>query len=107
MPCKTTASARPRRRVAIAIAAATSALSFAYRTEAQPIRLRADALAQTDGGSTPAGLIVLQGDDPVRRWVGAEALVWAGTTPFTGDVLVLAVRLREPHGYGEARVGRF
>jgi len=93
--------------VAVGVAVATSALGFSLRAEAQPIRLRADALAQTEGASSPAGLVVLQGEDPVRRWVSAEGLVWAGTTPFTGDVLVLAVRLREPHGFGEARVGRF
>jgi hypothetical protein len=107
MQCKTTASARRGRRAAVALVAATSTLAFCHRAEAQPIRLRADALAQTEGASSPAGLVVLQGEDPVRRWVSAEGLVWAGTTPFTGDVLVLAVRLREPHGYGEARVGRF
>jgi hypothetical protein len=109
MPCKTTASARPGRCVIVivCIAAVTGALGFSRRAEAQPIRLRADALAQTEGGSSPAGLVVLQGEDPVRRWVSAEGLVWAGSTPFTGDVLVLAVRLREPHGYAEARAGRF
>ena len=37
-----------------------------------------------------------------------EGLVWAGTKPgVTGDVLVLALHLREPHGYGDVRVGRF
>src|ERR1700722_12686875 len=107
MPCKTTASARRGRCAAAAIATATTVLGVSPRAEAQPIRLRADALAQTEGASSPAGLVVLQGEDPVRRWVSAEGLVWAGTTPFTGDVLVLAVRLREPHGFGEARVGRF
>ena len=107
MPCKTTASARPGRCVAVGIVVASIALGFSHRAEAQPIRLRADALAQTEGASSPAGLVVLQGEDPVRRWVSAEGLVWAGTTPLTGDVLVLAIRLREPHGYGEARIGRF
>jgi hypothetical protein len=91
----------------VGIAVVTSALGLSHRAGAQPIRLRADALAQTEGGSSPAGLVVLQGEDPLRRWVDAEALVWAGTTPFTGDVLVLAVHLREPHGYAEVRVGRF
>jgi hypothetical protein len=107
MPCKTTASARRGRCFAAGIAIVTSALGLSHRAAAQPIRLRADALAQTEGASSPAGLVVLQGEDPIRRWVSAEGLVWAGTTPFTGDVLVLAVRLREPHGYAEVRVGRF
>jgi hypothetical protein len=111
MPCKTTATARSARRgaarIIFGIAVVTSTLGLSNRARAQPIRLRADALLQTEGASSPAGLIVLQGEDPVRRWVDAEALVWAGTTPFTGDVLVLAVHLREPHGYAEVRVGRF
>src|SRR5580704_6304215 len=107
MPCKTTASARRGRCATVGIAVVTSALGLSHRAEAQPIRLRADALAQTEGTSSPAGLVVLQGEDPVRSWVSAEGLVWAGTTPLTGDVLVLAVRLREPHGYAEVRVGRF
>jgi hypothetical protein len=106
MPCKTTASARIW-RVALCLAVAASTTAFARRAGAQPIRLRADAVAQTEGASSPAGLIVLQGEDPVRRWIDVEGLVWAGSTPLTGDVLVLAVRLREPHGYAEARVGRF
>ncbi len=43
-----------------------------------------------------------------RLSIDAEALVWAGAKPsVTGDVLVLMVRLREPHGYGEVRAGRF
>ena len=32
----------------------------------------------------------------------AEALVWGGAKPdATADLLVLTVRLREPHGFGE------
>jgi hypothetical protein len=107
MPCKTTAIAHHGRLAAVVIAIVASALGLSHRAEAQPIRLRADALAQTQGSSSPAGLLVLQGEDPMASWVSAEGLVWGGTTPLTGDVLVLAVRLREPHGYAEARVGRF
>jgi hypothetical protein len=52
--------------------------------------------------------VVLQGHDDVRPWVGAEALVWAGGKPnATADVLVLTVALREPHGYGAVKAGRF
>jgi hypothetical protein len=70
-----------------------------------PLRLRADALADT---SSPTGLIVLQGEDRMRPWVDAEALVWAGAKPsVTGDVLVLSMRLRDPHGHAELRGGRF
>lgn len=107
MPCKTTASARSWRPLAAGIALVTGALLLSPRAQAQPLRLRGDALAQTEGGSSPTGLVVLQGEDSTQRWVSAEGLVWAGTTPLKGDVLVLAVRVREPHGYAEGRVGRF
>jgi hypothetical protein len=84
---------------------------LASDAQADPLRLRADALAETQGASAPAGLVVLQGQDTMRTTrvsVDAEALVWAGAKPSaTGDVLVLMVRLREPHGYGELRAGRF
>jgi hypothetical protein len=47
----------------------------------------------------------------MRPWIAAEGLVWtgamAGGPSVTGDVMVLTVRLREPHGYAEARAGRF
>jgi hypothetical protein len=108
MACKTTASARPGRRfVVVCTAVVASVFVFARSAEAQPIRLRADAVGQTVGASSPAGLLVLQGEDPSRRWVDAEALVWVGTTPLAGDVLVLAIRVREPHGYADVRAGRF
>lgn len=76
---------------------------------AQTLRLRADALAQTSSDTqTPAGLLVLQGQDQVRPWVDAEALVWTGAKPdATADVLVLTVRVREPHGRAQLRAGRF
>lgn len=102
--------ARSRRARAIAIALAGAlgvALSAAPReASAEPLRLRADALAQA---RAPVGLLVLQGEDKVRPWVDAEGLVWTGTRGdgAEGDVLVLTVRLREPHGYGEMRAGRF
>ena len=71
--------------------------------------MRADALADTQSETqSPTGLIVLEGQDKVRPWLDVEGLVWAGAKPgLTGDVLVLALHLREPHGYGELRVGRF
>jgi hypothetical protein len=75
---------------------------------ADPLRLRADAYAQMEGTSSPVGLLVLQGQDPLRPWLDAEALVWTGAKPsWTGDVLVLMVRLHEPHGHAELRLGRF
>lgn len=109
MLCKTTASGRLGRRLIAWAAAVTSATGLAPRARADPLRLRADAVAETQGMSSPTGLIVLQGEDPIRPWVNAEAFVWAGAgaASLTGDVLVLSVRLREPHGYAEAHAGRF
>jgi hypothetical protein len=85
--------------------------SLAGATEAEPLRLRADAIAEAQA---PAGLIVLQGEDKIHPWLEAEGLVWAGNRSasetsqgFTGDVLTLSLHAREPHGYGDLRVGRF
>ncbi|MGD0529458.1 MAG: hypothetical protein ABSE49_30250 [Polyangiaceae bacterium] len=78
---------------------------FSSPATAQPLRLRSDAIAETQ---SPTGLVVLQGEDSARPWIDVEGLVWAGAKPsLTGDVLVLAVRLKEPHGYAEVRAGRF
>jgi hypothetical protein len=106
MACKGAATCRPdRRHLAVGVACALGVSCSAGRGEAQPLRLRGDAVAEA---RSPTGLIVLQGQDDVRPWIGAEALVWAGAKPdATADVLVLAVRLREPHGFGELRGGRF
>jgi hypothetical protein len=111
MRCKTTATHRVRGRFAACAVASASAMGLASPAGADPLRLRADALAETQGTSSPAGVVVLQGEDALRPWVAAEALVWtgepSGMPSLTGDVLVLAVHLREPHGYAEARAGRF
>jgi hypothetical protein len=102
---------RRRSRVARRFAAAAAVLFYTSTTAdatGDPIRLRADAIAETEGSASPVGLVVLQGHDPMRPWLDAETLVWAGAKPsLSGDVLVLMVRLHEPHGYGEMRVGRF
>jgi hypothetical protein len=99
--------ARRRWATTSAAAALAGALgsTLAQSASADPLRLRADAVAETQ---SPAGLLVLQGSDRMQPWVDAESLVWAGSKPtLTGDVLVLAMRVREPHGYGELRAGRF
>jgi hypothetical protein len=89
--------------------AALGASLWASRSAADPLRLRADAIADTQAETqSPTGLVVLEGRDKVRPWLDAEGLVWTGAkSGFTGDVLVLALHLREPRGYGELRVGRF
>lgn len=76
---------------------------------ADPLRLRADALATTQ---SPAGLLVLEGDGEATDRLHAEAVVWmAGErTPgedISGDVLVIAVRGQTRSGRLGGRVGRF
>jgi hypothetical protein len=105
MRCKRIATRNGRRgRISCALAALLAGW-FPGPASAQPLRLRSDAIAETQ---SPTGLVVLQGEDSARPWIDVEGLVWAGAKPsLTGDVLVLAVRLKEPHGYGEVRAGRF
>lgn len=76
---------------------------------ADPLRLRADALA---GTASPAGLLVLDASGALRPGAAAEAVVWvAGArTPgedTTGDVLVIAVRGQTRDGVLGVRAGRF
>jgi hypothetical protein len=111
MGCKlaATRSRAPRAGTLVVFTALSASwASTSLRAQADPLRLKADAIAETQA---PAGLIVLQGEDNARPWVQTEGLVWAGSRPYgsdtTADVLVLAMRLREPHGYGDLRVGRF
>jgi hypothetical protein len=105
MMCKTTATRHAPRGRVIVILVVGWLVAPIRASRADPLRLRADAIADT---SSPAGLVVLQGEDRVRPWIDAEALVWAGAKPsMTGDVLVLALRLREPRGHAELRTGRF
>jgi hypothetical protein len=105
MRCKTTATRRRPWRLALWAAFGLAASTFTLRATGDPLVLRADALAESQ---SPVGLLVLQGQDKVQPWVDAEGLVWAGAKPsLTGDVLVLTVRLHEPRGYGEVRIGRF
>jgi hypothetical protein len=81
---------------------------LASSAHADPLRLRGDAIAQSQGTSSPTGLLVLQGSEAAKPWLSIEGLVWTGAKPaWTGDVLVLMARLRELHGYAEVRAGRF
>jgi hypothetical protein len=110
MTCKTTAKRRFFRSCIASAFGVAGVLGLPSRAGADPLRLRGDALAETQGTSSPTGLVVLQGEDSVRPWINVEGLVWAGwagTPSATGDVLTLVVHLREPHGYAEAQVGRF
>jgi len=90
-------------------AAATSMLIFASANDASAdaLRLRGDALTQS---RSPVGLLVLRGEDRFHPWIDAETVAWLGvrdTPDATGDVQTLTVRIRDPKGRGELRVGRF
>lgn len=59
----------------------------------------------------PAGLVQLDGRVKAYPWLTAEAQAWAGRSPSpeggNGDVVVLALRARDPTGHGDASAGRF
>ena len=87
------------------------AFSSAPEAAADPYRLRGDVYA-FGAAPTPAGLITLSGQARPSDWASAEAAVWMGTgagqgtDEVSGDVLVANILLREPHGYGDLRLGR-
>lgn len=89
-----------RRVLVVAAIAATS------RADADPLRLRADALSTT---ASPAGLLTLEADAASGPGLWAEAVVWTGSLSdqSRGDVLVIAVRARTAEGRASVRVGRF
>jgi hypothetical protein len=93
----------------LALGVALAAGLRAPEAGADPYRLRADVYAFATAPA-PAGLVVLSGQAKPAGWADAEALVWMGSGPDSGehpgDVLVANVRLREPHGWGELRLGR-
>lgn len=70
----------------------------------QTYRLRADAYASA--GAVPTGLIFLQAEARKPSIFDSEAAVWVGSGETSADVLVMAVRARDPLGRAEARVGR-
>ena len=80
---------------------------------AEPLRLRADALATT---RSPVGLLSLDADADLEDWLSAEALVWVGAEAgasdergeprAAGDALVIALRARSRGGRFQGRLGR-
>jgi hypothetical protein len=87
---------------------AVAAITTSARAGADPIRLRADALATT---ASPAGLLTLEADGSPGRGMSAEAVVWTGTATASedarADVLVIALRTRTTDGRASGRFGRF
>ncbi|MEM7433612.1 MAG: hypothetical protein AAF436_00575 [Myxococcota bacterium] len=79
---------------------------------AQPHRLGAELWGQANPNY---GLIVLQGSTRKYPYIDAEALVWGGVgasqTGFDDDAtfeaLVVTVRVRDPRGVSDTRLGRF
>ncbi|HEX3761032.1 MAG TPA: hypothetical protein VHW23_20195 [Kofleriaceae bacterium] len=95
-----------------ALAAALAVVTHGHAA-ADPLRLRADALATT---ASPAGLLVLDASGAAQPGLSAEAVVWvAGNTAADrmtgddarGDVLVIAVDAHTADGAAAARIGRF
>ncbi|HWO25938.1 MAG TPA: hypothetical protein VNO30_44700 [Kofleriaceae bacterium] len=99
-----------RRAGARAVLAAAIALAGVPRPAvADPLRLRADALAST---ASPAGLLVLDAGGALRPGLSAEAVVWLASErapgeDTAGDVLVIAVRGQTRSGRIGVRAGRF
>lgn len=89
-----------------ALAVALLVSLAASRAEAEPLRLRGDALMSSP---SPVGLLVLDGDGGLRPGLSAEALVWVGATDDggDGDALVMAIIARRADGRAELRLGRF
>lgn len=88
------------------VAGACFALASYWAADAvgQTYRLRADAYASAS--NVPTGLVFLQGEARKPSYFDSEAAVWVGSGETPGDVLVMAVRARDPKGRGEARLGR-
>jgi len=70
----------------------------------QTYRLRADAYASA--GAIPTGIVFLQGEARKPSIFDSEAAVWVGSGETSADVLVMAIRARDPLGRAEARLGR-
>jgi len=102
------------RHCALAVAACLALLILPVsRTQAQPFRLGAELWGQLDPN---AGLIIVQGSSRKYPYIDAEALVWGGAgatqydlsdDAFTFQALVVAVKLRDPRGISDTRLGRF
>jgi hypothetical protein len=70
----------------------------------QTYRLRADAYVSA--AQSPTGLILLQGEARKPSYFDSEAAVWVGSGETPADVLVMAIRARDPFGRAEVRIGR-
>lgn len=101
-------------RWALALAACLAALLLpASNSQAQPHRLGAELWGQLDPNM---GLIILQGSSRLYPYIDAEAMIWGGAgasqfslndDAFTFEALVVAIKVRDPRGVSDTRLGRF
>jgi hypothetical protein len=94
--------------------AVVTTLCASSHAAADPIQLRADALATT---AAPAGLVTVAADGDMGPGLSAEAVVWAGggtinSTGAVGDsahaeVLVMTLRAHTADNRVSGRIGRF
>jgi hypothetical protein len=105
--------ARPRTSWVAALAALLPLLWSSRVATAQPHSLGAELWGQLEPN---VGLIVIEGSTRKYPYVEAEGLVWAGAgTPqfglrdnqFRAEALVLNVKVRDPKGVSDTRLGRF
>ncbi|HET7503488.1 MAG TPA: hypothetical protein VFK02_20845 [Kofleriaceae bacterium] len=99
----------PARRALARVSAIALALAAGPAASADPLRLRADALATT---TAPAGLLVLDASGAADPRLSAEAVVWMANGASLddsshGDVLVVAVDAHSRDGNQAAKLGRF
>lgn len=103
------------RRAAFALAASLALLAIGTvsTASAQPHTLGAQLWGQLDPN---VGLIILEGSTRKYPYVEAEGLVWAGAgspqwglrdNQATFEALVLTIKVRDPKGVSDTRLGRF
>lgn len=86
---------------------ACSLVPTGTRAEANAyVPVQSDLLLQ---GRPAEGLLILRSGYRNSSWLDVDALVFVGANEreATGDVLAISLGIREPHGYGHARLGRF
>jgi hypothetical protein len=87
---------------------ATCAIAWSADVRAQTYSGRVESWGQT---YRPAGVLSMDARVHAYPWLTAETQVWTGSSPLApqgnADVLVLAVRARDPGGHADAHAGRF
>lgn len=93
-------------RAGVAIVVVTAVAGGAGRAEAQPLRLRADALAAVE---SPVGLLSLEAEAELHPGLRAEAVVWFGggeEDGRDGEALIIDVQAQRADGRAAAKLGR-